>query len=88
MPLAGRTGEVCWPDAYHWRALFDAHSGSSSCSRGLPKAIHTYNGKEPCGRAMLTWAHQRGVMLFLIVPGKPNQKVYIESFNGTFVMSG
>ncbi|MBA4742973.1 MAG: IS3 family transposase, partial [Azoarcus sp.] len=50
--------------------------------RGLPKAIRTDNGKEFCGRAMLTWAHQRGVKLFLIEPGKPNQNAYIESFNG------
>nr|WMM94666.1 hypothetical protein [Pseudomonas kurunegalensis] len=53
-------------------------------SRGLPKAIRTDNGKEFCGRAMLTWAHQRGVQLFLIEPGKPNQNAYIESFNGRF----
>ena len=53
-------------------------------SRGLPKAIRTDNGKEFCGRAMLTWAHQRGVKLFLIEPGKPNQNAYIESFNGRF----
>lgn len=50
--------------------------------RGLPKAIRTDNGKEFCGRAMLTWAHERGVKLFLIEPGKPNQNAYIESFNG------
>lgn len=31
---------------------------------------------------MLTWAHLRGVKLFLIQPGKPNQNAYIESFNG------
>ena len=31
---------------------------------------------------MLTWAHARGVKLFLIQPGKPNQNAYIESFNG------
>jgi transposase InsO family protein len=31
---------------------------------------------------MLTWAHQRGVKLRLIEPGKPNQNAYIESFNG------
>ena len=31
---------------------------------------------------MLTWAHGRGVQLFLIAPGKPNQNAYIESFNG------
>ncbi len=52
--------------------------------RGLPGALRTDNGKEFCGRAMLTWAHQRGVALFLIEPGKPNQNAYIESFNGRF----
>jgi transposase InsO family protein len=53
-------------------------------TRGLPKAIRTDNGKEFCSRAMLTWAHTRGVELFLIEPGKPNQNAYIESFNGRF----
>lgn len=53
-------------------------------TRGLPKAIRTDNGKEFCSRAMLTWAHGRGVQLFLIEPGKPNQNAYIESFNGRF----
>jgi transposase InsO family protein len=52
--------------------------------RGLPKAIRTDNGKEFCGKAMLTWAHARNVRLFLIEPGKPNQNAYIESFNGRF----
>lgn len=51
-------------------------------SRGLPKAIRTDNGKEFCGRAMLSWAHDRNIKLFLIEPGKPNQNAYIESFNG------
>lgn len=50
--------------------------------RGLPQAIRTDNGREFCGRAMLTWAHERSVRLFLIQPGKPNQNAYIESFNG------
>ena len=31
---------------------------------------------------MLTWAHQRGVKLRPIEPGKPSQNAYIESFNG------
>lgn len=52
--------------------------------RGLPQAIRTDNGKEFCSRAMLTWAHAKGVQLFLIEPGKPNQNAYIESFNGRF----
>jgi len=32
-----------------------------AATRGLPKAIRTDNGKEFCSRAMLTWAHARGV---------------------------
>lgn len=51
-------------------------------TRGLPQVIRTDNGKEFCGRAMQTWAHERGVTLRLIEPGKPNQNAYIESFNG------
>ena len=31
---------------------------------------------------MVAWAHARGVQLRLIQPGKPNQNVYVESFNG------
>jgi putative transposase len=50
--------------------------------RGLPKIIRTDNGKEFTGKAMLTWVHERGVVLRLIEPGKPNQNDYIESFNG------
>lgn len=53
-------------------------------SRGLPKVIRSDNGKEFCGKAMVTWAHERGVQLRLIEPGKPNQNAYIESFNGRF----
>lgn len=51
-------------------------------SRGLPKVIRTDNGKEFCGQAMVAWAHERGVTLRLIQPGKPNQNAYVESFNG------
>jgi putative transposase len=51
-------------------------------SRGLPRVIRTDNGKEFRGRAMLTWAHERGITPRLIEPGKPNQNAYVESFNG------
>jgi putative transposase len=51
-------------------------------TRGLPKVIRTDNGKEFCGKAMIQWAHARGVDLRLIEPGKPNQNAYVESFNG------
>ena len=50
--------------------------------RGYPQIIRTDNGKEFCGRAMLSWCHSHGVKLRLIEPGKPNQNAYIESFNG------
>ena len=53
-------------------------------SRDLPKVIRTDNGKEFCGRVMVTWAHQRGIDSRLIKPGKPNQNAYVESFNGRF----
>ena len=32
---------------------------------------------------MVPWAHEPGVQLRLIEPGKPNQNAYIESFNGS-----
>ncbi len=51
-------------------------------TRGLPQVLRTDNALEFCGRAMLTWAHARGVTLRLIEPGKPTQNAYIESFNG------
>jgi len=51
-------------------------------TRSRPKVIRTDNAKEFCGRAMLTWAHEKDVALRLIEPGKPNQNAYIESFNG------
>lgn len=50
--------------------------------RGHPQVIRTDNGKEFCGRAMLTWAHEQRIALRLIEPGKPNQNAYVESFNG------
>lgn len=37
--------------------------------RGHPKVIKTDNGKEFCGRAMLSWCHGQGVKLRLIEPG-------------------
>lgn len=50
--------------------------------RGLLQVIRTDNGREFCGKAMVVWAHEKGISLRLIEPGKPNQNAYIESFNG------
>ena len=55
-----------------------------AATRGLPQVLRTDNGPEFCGRAMLTWAHERNLTLRLIEPGKPNQNAYVESFNGRF----
>ncbi len=52
--------------------------------RGLPKMIRSNNGKEFYGKVMVAWAHERGVQLRLIEPGKPDQSAYIESFNDRF----
>ena len=54
----------------------------SSASRGYLRLIRTDNTKAFTGKAMLTWAHEHGVKLRLIEPGKPNPNAYIESFNG------
>jgi len=53
-------------------------------ARGLPEEIVVDNGPEFTGLAMDQWAHQHGVALHFIEPGKPTQNAYIESFNGSF----
>jgi hypothetical protein len=39
-------------------------------------------GSEFTGKAMDSWAHQAGVKLNFIRPGKPTENGHIESFNG------
>ena len=50
--------------------------------RGAPESITADNGSEFAGQAMDYWAHQAGVKLDFIRPGKPVENGYIESFNG------
>jgi len=50
--------------------------------RGAPETITSDNGSEFAGRAMDYWAHQTGVKLDFIRPGKPVENGYIGSFNG------
>lgn len=52
--------------------------------RGYPSVIRTDQGPEFTGKALAGWAHDHGVKLLLIQPGKPTQNAYIESFNGRF----
>jgi transposase InsO family protein len=42
-------------------------------ARGHPKVIRSGNGKEFCGKAIVTHAYERGVQLRLIEPGKPER---------------
>jgi putative transposase len=51
---------------------------------GLPRAITVDNGPEFISTALDRWAHQHGVELHFIQPGKPTQNAYVESFNGKF----
>jgi putative transposase len=50
--------------------------------RGAPESITSDNGSEFAGQAMDYWAHQVGVKLDFIRPGKPVENSYVESFNG------
>jgi putative transposase len=50
-------------------------------TRGVPAVIQSDNGPEFSGRAMDQWAHDHGVRLQFIEPGKPIQNAIIESFN-------
>jgi len=42
-------------------------------ARGVPESITTDNGSEFAGQAMDAWAHQAGVKLDFIRPGRPVQ---------------
>ncbi len=51
-------------------------------TRALPEGIILDNGPEFQSRSLDAWAHQRGVSLSFIRPGKPVENAFIESFNG------
>ena len=55
-----------------------------AATRGCPATIVLDNGPELTGKALDRWAHERGVALRFIDPGKPIQNAYTESFNGRF----
>lgn len=52
--------------------------------RGLPDSITVDHGPEFEGQILDVWACQNGVVLNFILPGKPVENAYIESFNGRF----
>lgn len=55
-----------------------------AAERGLPRSIVCDNGPEFAGKALDLWAHQHGVALQFIRPGKPVENAFVESFNGKF----
>jgi len=48
----------------------------------LPPALICDNGSEFTSQAFDQWAHERGIQLHFIRPGKPVENAYAESFNG------
>ena len=51
--------------------------------RGVPKMVFCDNGSEFSSQAMDLWAYQNGVRMAFSRPGKPTDKAFVESFNGT-----
>jgi putative transposase len=52
--------------------------------RALPERIVMDNGPEFTSKALDAWAHEAGVQLHFIRPGKPTENAFVESFNGRF----
>jgi len=50
-------------------------------ARGRPAMIISDNGTELSSMAMLRWSQERQVEWHYIVPGKPQQNAFVESFN-------
>jgi putative transposase len=52
--------------------------------RGAPERIQVDNGPEFISQVVDQWAHEHGVVLHFIRPGKPTDNGRMESFNGKF----
>ncbi len=50
--------------------------------RARPATIVCDNGPEFTSQTLDQWAHDRGILLDFIAPGKPVQNAFIENFNG------
>jgi putative transposase len=51
--------------------------------RGQPMGIRVDNGPENISGKLQTWAAKRGIGIFYIQPGKPQQNAYVERYNRT-----
>lgn len=65
-----------------WRVIHTLEQ--LAVERGLPRSIVVDNGPEFTSKALDRWAHEHGVALQFIRPGKPIENAFIESFNGKF----
>lgn len=52
--------------------------------QGCPKQIRMDNGPEFISHRLAAWAHEHGIQLVHIQPGKPAQNGYVERFNRTY----
>jgi putative transposase len=52
--------------------------------RGQPQAIRLDNGPEFLADRFASWYADRGIALWYIQPGQPNQNAFVERFNRTF----
>ena len=44
----------------------------------MPRVIRSDNGREFRGSVMAIWAHENGVLLRFIEPGKPKENAYAD----------
>ncbi len=51
--------------------------------RGCPKEIRCDNGPEYISARLQSWAKRKGIRLWYIQPGKPQQNGYVERYNRT-----
>lgn len=65
-----------YPSASVVRTLDDA-----AREHGYPKCLRVDNGPEFIASTLEAWAHEHGVELLFIQPGKPTQNAFIESLN-------
>ena len=78
------TGHTAGPRAMRTENELVALAMGARVLVGRPDMLVVDNGPELRGRDLDRWAHDHGVKLFFIDPGKPMQNGSIESFNGRF----
>jgi putative transposase len=75
---------------YKWRSKYSGMDASEAkrlrqleLENGKPAVIRSDNGPEYISQEMRDWADRRGIVLWFIQPGNPQQNAYVERFNRT-----